>query len=304
VPDYYGKQPGDYAFYEPLIELQKEFVQISLVTDYNYNPRVITTGDLSSYNALASVCADISESQRDPKHMILQIDVEGDNELDVTEETLTEYLDDAKKGVGAVKILITPSSEYDPPVPDEIQWEQQFWTDILPRFGGIDLACEMTKMEELDYTGLITELALLDKERAVYNKMMADAVEADIEVLNWELKQKKDLLEGLKEDLEEAIEKGDELRAKQDAVESLSETMQERLDFYDNQVESWEGRLRGSFDGGRESGERGSINARGSVASVGSVAAEMMGRASVAGRGPRGDKAGARGEGSGTCLIS
>ena len=41
------------------------------------------------------------------------------------------------------------------------------------------------------------ELALLDKERAVYNKMMADAVEADIEVLNWELKQKKDLLEGV-----------------------------------------------------------------------------------------------------------
>jgi len=113
------------------------------------------------------------------------------------------------------------------------------------------------------------------------------------------------LLTGLKEDLEEAVEKGEELRAKHEEVDSLSEAMQERLDFYDNQVESWEGRLRGSYDAGRESGgEGGSINARGSVASVGSVAAEMMGRASLAGRAGRGKEGGARGEGSGTCVLS
>merc|ERR1711977_372272 len=82
VPDVYGKQPGDYA---PMKELQKEFVQISLVTDYNYNPVVVDAEELQSYLHLAEVCKRISESQRDATYMRLQIDVEGDNELDVTD---------------------------------------------------------------------------------------------------------------------------------------------------------------------------------------------------------------------------
>ena len=45
---------------------------------------------------------------------------------------------------------------------------------------------------------VIAELTLLDKPRLKYNKEYARAVEDDISVLNWELKQKSDLLEGLR----------------------------------------------------------------------------------------------------------
>lgn len=290
VPDHYGKQPGDYAKYPPLVELQKEFVQISLVTDYNYNPRVIDIDQLRTYKELAKVCKDVSQSQRDAKHMILQIDVEGDNELDVNEETIAEFIEASKAGVAAVPILITPSTEYDPPVPDECQWEQQFWTDVLPRYGGVDIACEMSRMEELDYSGVITELMLQDRENAVYNKMMEQTLEDDIQVLTQELKQKSDLLEGLKEDLEEATEKAEEVQLENAEVDRLFDAMKERLDFYDNQVESWEGRLRGgSFDSDR---------GRDSDAQRGSVAAGGRNRKGAQDARPVGE------DESGTCVVS
>ena len=109
-PDHYGKQPGEYADYPPMIEMLKEYVQITLCMDYSYPSVVIGTQDLESYGALSKVCAELSESQRDPKHMILQdpnpnpnpnlasnwehmilqMDAEGDDEIDV-DEVLCAY---------------------------------------------------------------------------------------------------------------------------------------------------------------------------------------------------------------------
>jgi len=71
-PDYYGKQPGDYADYPPMMAMLKEYVQITLCMDYSYPSKVIGIQDISSYLDLATVCAELTESQRDPKHMILQ----------------------------------------------------------------------------------------------------------------------------------------------------------------------------------------------------------------------------------------
>jgi len=54
-PDIYGKQPGDYADYPPMIAMLNEYVQITLCMDYSYPTQTITSEDLQDYLSLAKV---------------------------------------------------------------------------------------------------------------------------------------------------------------------------------------------------------------------------------------------------------
>jgi len=51
--------------------------------------------------------------------------------LSLRQVLLAEFREDAKKGVGSFDILVSPSTEYDPPVPDELRWECGFWTQNI-----------------------------------------------------------------------------------------------------------------------------------------------------------------------------
>ena len=49
---------------------------------------MITREQMADYNTLAKKCAEITSSTRPPESMIMEIDVEGDDELPVDEEIL------------------------------------------------------------------------------------------------------------------------------------------------------------------------------------------------------------------------
>jgi len=246
VPDHYGKQPGDYADYPPMIEMLAKYVQITLCMEYEYQPQVVSKVDLADYLSCANICAKTTGSQRQPEHLVMQIDVEGDDELDVDDAVLAEFRNDADKGIGSFKILVSPSTDYDPPVPDELQWESGFWTNELVRFGGIDVMCNTIALHERDLTALATEFQRIEKHRDIFNLDASKLVAMDIKVLEEELGLKQQRMDGIEEDLEEAEEESENLNAEKMEVEQRLEALQERLDFYDNQMEAWEGRVRAS----------------------------------------------------------
>jgi len=232
--------------------------------------KVIDQSDFADKLALAKVCADVTSSTRPPENLIMQIDVEGDDELDVDDDVLVEFRDDAAKGVGSFKILVSPSTQYDPPIPDELEWESGFWTNELVRHGGIDIMCEGIAMHELDLTALVLEYERIEKGRDAFNNEAAMLVNMDIQVLEAELHTKKQRMDGILEDIEEAEEEQERLETEKAEVEQRLEALHERLDFYDNQIESWKGRAGASTVGSVTGSVRGSVasDGRGSVSAA------------------------------------
>ena len=109
--------------------------------------------------------------------------------------------------------------------------------------------CESLKMQEADLISLATEYQHLEAERDGFNIGVLKHVNDDIILLEEELSLKKQRMAGLEEDFEEATEIAEAYEEEKAEVEQRLEALQERLDFYDNQMESWEGRMKEEGEG-------------------------------------------------------